>query len=158
MPSPPGRELKQRAIAALVFGAVGLIALFGLGTDLRRGVYLLIFSAVVGLAGCVIGITALVSARKTASYRPRGAIGGIILGAVAVVISTPILVTYLIFPTPVDNYVSCLSQASSKTAQQTCMTKFYKAIHLESDPASTQPSARAGAGSELSLAELKTTL
>lgn len=128
---PPERELRQRAIAALVFGAVGLVALLGLGTDLKKGVYLLIFSAAVGLAGCVIGITAVVKARKTGSYRPRGAVGGIILGALAALISLPILVTYLAFPTQVNNYVNCLSQAQTSQAEHACMTRFYHAIHLD---------------------------
>jgi hypothetical protein len=113
-----------------VFGAIALVALFGLGTDLHRGVYLLIFSAAVGIAALVIGITALVKARKTGSYRPRGAIGGIVLGALATLISVPILATYLAFPTQVSNYVNCLHQAQNSTDQHACMSKFYKSIHL----------------------------
>jgi hypothetical protein len=127
---PPERELRQRAIAALVFGAISLVALLGLGTDLRKGVYLLIFSAAVGIAACVIGITALVKARKTGSYRPRGAVAGIVLGVLAAVISVPILATYLIFPTQVNNYVNCLRQAENSTDQHACMSRFYKSIHL----------------------------
>ncbi len=113
-----------------MFGAVSLIALLGLGTDLHKGVYLLIFSAVVGISGCVIGITALVKARKTGTYRPRGAIGGIVLGALATLISVPILAIYLAFPTQVDNYINCLRQAQSSADERSCMTKFYKSIHL----------------------------
>jgi hypothetical protein len=136
---PPSRELKQRAIASLVFGAVGLIALFGLGTDLHKGVYLLAFSAAVGLAGGIIGITALVSARNASTYRPRGAIAGIVLGAFAVVVSLPILVTYLVFPTQLTNYVNCLNQAPpSSNVQHTCMTKFYKSIHLDTSLSATR--------------------
>ena len=112
---------------------MSLIALFGLSTDLRKGVYVLGFSAVIGLAACVIGITALVKARKTGSYRPRGAIGGIVLGAIGMLISVPILVTYLTFPTQVTNYVNCLSQAQNSTAQKACMSKFYKSIGLDTN-------------------------
>ena len=111
---------------------LSLVALLGLGTDLHRGVYLLIFSAVVGIAGCVIGITAVRKARKTGSYRPRGAIGGIVLGAIAALLSIPIIATYLAFPHQVDNYVRCLSQAQSSGAQQSCMDRFYRSIHLGS--------------------------
>lgn len=113
-----------------MFGVISLIALLGLGTDLRKGVYLLGFSMAVGLAACVIGITALIKARKTGSYRPRGAIGGIVLGALGALISVPILVTYLVFPTQVNNYVNCLSQAQNSSQQQSCMAKFYRSIHL----------------------------
>jgi len=115
-----------------VFGAVSLVALLGLGTDLRKGIYLLAFSMAVGVGACVIGITALVKARRTGSYRPRGAIGGIVLGALAALISVPIMVTYLAFPTQVNNYVNCLSQAQNSSQQHQCMTKFYRSIHLGS--------------------------
>ena len=107
-----------------------MVALLGLGTDLRKGVYLLGFSTAIGLAACVIGITALIKSRRTGSYRPRGAIGGIVLGALATLISVPILVTYLAFPTQVNNYVNCLSQAQNSSQQQSCMTKFYHSIRL----------------------------
>ncbi len=127
--SVPNRELRQRAIAALVLGGVSLIALFGLNTDLRKGVYVLGFSALVGLAACVIGISALVKARKTGTFRPRGAIGGIVLGVLGMLISVPILVTYLVFPAQLTNYVNCLSQAQNSTQQKACMNSFYRSIN-----------------------------
>jgi len=127
---PPERELRQRAIASLIFGAVALIAQFGLGTDLHKGVYLLIFSAVVGIAAFVIGISAVVKARSTGSYRPRGAIGGIVLGALATLIAVFILGFYLTFPTQVSNYFNCRNQAQTSSDQQACMTKLYKSIQI----------------------------
>ena len=130
---PPDRELRHRALASLILGILALVALFGLSGSLNRGVYLLIFSAAIGIAGCVIGITAVVKARKTGSYRPRGAIGGIVLGAMAALLSIPILATYLAFPHQVDNYVRCLNQSQqSSGSQQACMNRFYKSIHLGS--------------------------
>ncbi len=131
---PPERELRQRAIASLAFGVIALVALFGLGTDLHKGVYVLIFSAAVGIAGVVIGVSSLVKARKTGSYRPRFAVGGIVFGALATLISVPILATYLAFPTQVDNYVNCLHQAQNSSDQRACMTKFYKSIHIGALP------------------------
>jgi hypothetical protein len=125
----PDRELRHRAIAALVFGVISLIALAGLGgTDLHRGIYLLIFSAIVGAAGCVIGITALRKARRTGTYRPRGSVGGIVLGAMAALISIWILSVYLAFPTQVNNYEKCRSLAQTSGQQQACLNQFYKSI------------------------------
>ena len=46
---PPDRELRHRALASLVLSILALVALFGLSGDLHRGVYLLIFSAAVGI-------------------------------------------------------------------------------------------------------------
>jgi hypothetical protein len=147
---PPDRELRHRAIASLLLGVLSLVALLGLGGNLHRGVYLLIFSAAVGIAASVIGITAVVKARKTGSYRPRGAVGGIVLGTIAALLSIPILSVYLAFPRQVDNYVKCLTQSQSQSSgsQQACMNKFYKSIHLgaqvQGNSAAAQISAASG--------------
>jgi formate-dependent nitrite reductase membrane component NrfD len=134
--------LRQRAIASLAFGAIALIALLGLGTDPRKGVYVLIFSAAVGIAAFVIGITALLKARKSGSYRPRFAVGGIVLGAFATLISVSILAVYLSYPTQVKTYINCLHQAETSSDQQACMTKFYKSVHLGATSA-TSPTRKA---------------
>jgi hypothetical protein len=146
---PPDRELRQRAIASLVLGVLSLVALLGLSGDLHRGVYLLIFSAAIGLAACVIGITAVVKARKTGSYRPRGAVAGIVLGVIAALLSIPILATYLAFPRQVDNYVKCLTQSQSQSSggQQACMDRFYKSIHLGAPTLGNGAAARISAAS-----------
>lgn len=125
-----------------MFGALSLVALLGIGTDLRKGVYVLLFSAAIGIAGSVIGITALVKARRTGTYRPRWAISGIVLGALAALISMPILVVYLAFPTQVNNYVNCLQRAQNSSQQQACMSKFYKSIHLRTSAASAPHAGR----------------
>ncbi len=128
---PPDRELRHRAIAALILGMLSVIAfLLGARALAHRGVLLLIFSAVVGIAACVIGITALVKARRTGSYRPRGAFGGIVLGVLAALISLPTLALYLAFPTQVNNYVTCVSTAQTTAQQQACQKHFYKSVHL----------------------------
>ncbi|MHB1875865.1 MAG: DUF4190 domain-containing protein [Streptosporangiaceae bacterium] len=127
---PPDRELRQRAIAALVFGAVSLFALLWLGSSFKRGVYLLAFSAITGVAACVIGISALVKAHRTRIRRPHGAIGGVVLGAIATALSILLLMTYLLFPGPVSNYVRCLSTATTQSAQSACLNQFYRSARL----------------------------
>jgi hypothetical protein len=136
---PPDRELRQRAIAALIFGALSLVAPAGIRGNPHRGVYLLIFSAIVGVAACVIGITALRKARRTGSYRPRGAVGGIVLGAFAALISIPTLAFYLAFPTQVNNYVRCLSVAQSSSEQHACISQFYKSVRPSTSGPGHQP-------------------
>src|SRR5262249_29605661 len=128
----PDRELRQRAIASLALGGLSLFALFAIGGNLRRFVYLLIFSAVIGVAAAAIGITAVVKARRTGTYRPRGAVGGIVLGALAALLSIPILALYLAFPRQVNNYVTCLNQAHTAGNERACMDKFYRSVHLGS--------------------------
>ena len=110
--------------------------MFGLGADLRRGVYLLIFSAVVGIGSAVIGITAIVKARRTGTFRPGGALGGIIFGALATLISVAVLSIYLAYPGPLNNYVNCLSRVQNSSQRQACVSRFYKSVHI-GDPAAT---------------------
>jgi len=133
---PPERELKQRAIASLTFGIMSMIAItFGFGPDPRRGVYLLLFSALVGIAAIVIGITAITKARRTGSYRPRGAIGGIGLGALAALVSISFLALYLAFPSQLTNYFNCVNQAQSSSQKQACLRQLEKSIQLGLRPA-----------------------
>jgi hypothetical protein len=121
----PDRELRQRATAALVFGTVSLFALLWLGASTSRAVYLLLFSVVVGVAGAVIGITALVKASRTGAYRPRGAIGGIVLGAIATVFAGLMLMAFLLYPGPIRSYFKCMQVASTQTAQNACLNGLY---------------------------------
>ncbi|MHB1595018.1 MAG: hypothetical protein ACYCO9_15810 [Streptosporangiaceae bacterium] len=121
----PDRELRQRAAAALAFGVVSLFALLWLGASASRAVYLLLFSVVVGIAGTVIGITALVKANRTGAYRPRGAIGGIVLGAIATVLAGLMLMAFLLYPGPIRNYFRCVQVATTRTAQNSCLNGLY---------------------------------
>jgi hypothetical protein len=117
-----------------VFGLLALVAMFGLGTaagDLHRGIYLPIFSVIVGIAACVIGITALVKAHRTGTYRPRGAIGGLVLGTLAALLSTSFLALYAAYPSQLSTYFRCLSQAQqSSQAEQACARQFAKSTGL----------------------------
>ncbi len=109
---------------------LALIGLLGLGTDLRKGIWALIFSATVGLAACVIGITAVAKARRTGAYRPRGAIGGIVLGALAALLSVPLLIFYLMFPRQLEDYVTCASQAQTSAQFQACINVLTRSAHV----------------------------
>jgi hypothetical protein len=135
---PPERELRHRAIASVCLALFSLFALFGLGANLSRGVYLLLFSTIIGAAASIIGIIAAVKARRAGAYRPHGTAWGIALGAVAVVVSVPILATYLAFPGPMNNYVKCIGQAQTSGQQRACENQFYKQIHMGASPGSVR--------------------
>jgi hypothetical protein len=135
---PPERELRQRGFASLLFGVMSLIAIiFGFGPDPGRGIYLVAFSSLVGIAAIVIGVSALVKARRTGSYRPRGVIGGIGLGVLATVISLLFGVLYLAYPHQMQTYVSCVEQAQTAGQKQACLNQLENAIRA-SVPSSGQ--------------------
>jgi hypothetical protein len=102
--------------------------IFAVGPDPRRGIYLVIFSALVGIAAIVIGVSAIVKARKTGSYRPRGVIGGIGLGVLATVFSLAFGALYLAYPNQTRTYVNCIDQAQTTSQRQTCLNQLEKSI------------------------------
>jgi hypothetical protein len=120
--------VRQRAVAALVFGMLSVLALAGIGSNLHRGIFLIGFSVLFGPGACVLGITAIRKARRAGAYRPRWAIAGAVLGAMASTFAIPVLLLYLVFPRPLSAYVSCLSQAQSASGSQACTNQFYRAI------------------------------
>jgi len=125
---PPRREVSQRALAALIFGLLALFAVLGAAANLQRGVYLAIFSVVIGPAACLLGITALRRARKDATLRPRGAIAGTILGSMAGVLGLSTLMMFLLFPAQLTQYNRCLTLAQTPAARQACITQFYRSV------------------------------
>jgi hypothetical protein len=125
---PPEREVRQRAVAALVFGLLSVLALVGIGSDLHRGILLIGFSVLFGPTACVLGITAMRKARRADAYRPRWAIAGVVLGVIASTFAIPVLLLYLVFPRPLTAYVTCLSRAQSASGSQACTDQLYQAI------------------------------
>jgi hypothetical protein len=138
----------------LVFGIMSLTALlFGFGPDPSRAVYLVLFSSLVGLAAVVIGVTAIRNARKAGSYRPRGAIGGIGLGALATLISLAFLVLYLAFPSQTRTYLTCINQAQTTSEKQACLQQFKRSIQLGLQPSSSADHGSADGPRRAGLAE-----
>jgi uncharacterized membrane protein len=106
-----------------------MLAMFGIGSDLHRAVYLLAFSVIIGPTACVLGITAMRKARRAGAARPRGAIGGVVLGAVAAAFAISVLMLYLSFPKQLTSYVHCVREAQvSGRSTQACATQLYKSI------------------------------
>ncbi len=67
-------------------------------------------------------------ARRIGTYRPRGSVGGIVLGALAGLLAVWILSIYLAFPTQIDRYEKCRSLAQTSSDQQACLNQLYKSI------------------------------
>ena len=75
---PPEPAVRQRALAALLLGALSLIGLmFGLG-DLRRGIYVAVLALLFAAAAVWLGVTATKKARRSGTARPRWAVGGVV--------------------------------------------------------------------------------
>jgi predicted PurR-regulated permease PerM len=110
-----------------------VIALLGIGSrfDFHRGVYLVIFALVVGLAACWLGVTAMQRARRSASMRPRGAMFGTVLGGIGAFLSAVLLIFLAVFWRQLTTYSQCLGTANTVAAQQACMNQLNRSLNEE---------------------------
>ena len=110
-----------------------MVALFGIGGrfDFHRGVYLVIFALVVGLAACWLGVTAMRRARHADSMRPRGATLGTVFGAISAFLSAFLLIFLAIFWGQMTTYSQCINAANTVTAQQACLNQLNHSLNSE---------------------------
>lgn len=116
---------------ALLLGALSVLALLGIGSNFHRGVFLVIFSLVVGIGACWFGVTALRQARRAATWRPRGAIFGTVFGVVGSLLSIVLLIAFGVFWTQLSEYSRCLAGANTLSAQQACLSQLNKSVNGE---------------------------
>ena len=122
--------MRQRAVAALILGALSLLSLLGVGSNFHRGIYLVIFSLAVGIAACWFGITAMRKARLAVTMRPRGAVAGIVLGVIGALLSVGVLVFFAAFWPQLNAYSKCLNEANTPSAQQACADQLTRSTNL----------------------------
>src|SRR5215813_14665577 len=128
---PPEPAVRQRALAALLLGALSLIGLsLGLG-DLRRGIYVAILALLFAAAAIWLGVTASKMARRGGTARPRSAVSGVVLGCIGLILSALWLLVLAVFWPQLNTYYNCLSGANTVTAQQACHDQFTKSVGSE---------------------------
>ena len=115
---------------ALGLGVLSLLGL-SLAGGMRRAVYVIIATLLVGAVAAWLGGTAMSRARRGRTARPRGAIAGTILGVLGLVFSAIMLIVFAMFWNELSAYSSCLSGANTLTAQQACQHQFSQTIGNE---------------------------
>ncbi len=113
----------------MFLGVLSLFALFGVGSDFSRGIYLVGFALIVGIAACWLGITALQRAKRSHSWRPRGAIFGIVFGVIGALISALGLLAFLLFWPQFSQFSRCLGGANTVSSQQGCLNQFERSMN-----------------------------
>ena len=127
-PRPPADpRFAQRGPAGLVLAILSLIAMLFIG-NLQRGATVAAVALVVALAGLVLVIPALRAAKRGGTLRPRGAIGGLVLGLVGALFSGSALIGFTVFGPQVDAYGRCMDAATTSSQHQACQTQLEKAI------------------------------
>jgi predicted PurR-regulated permease PerM len=126
--------VRQRAIAALILGILSVLALLGVGSNFKRGIYLVIFALAVGVAACWLGITAMRQARRAASMRPRGAVAAIVLGVIGGLLSAVLLLALAAFWQQLNSFSQCLNEANTPSAQQACVNQLHRSVGISKLP------------------------
>ena len=128
---PPEPPVRQRALTALLLGALSLIGLLlGLG-NLRRGVFVAVLTLLFGATAVWLGVTATKKARRGGTARPRWATGGVVLGCIGLVMSALWLLVLAVFWPQLNTYYSCMGGANTVAAQQACHDQFTKSVGSE---------------------------
>jgi ABC-type amino acid transport system permease subunit len=123
--------LRQRALAALFLGVLSLIGLMlGLG-NLRRGVFVAALTLVFAAVAIWLGVTSSRKARRSGTARPRGAVGGVVLGVFGLAISALWLMVLAVFWPQLNAYYNCMGGANTVTAQKACHDQFTDSVGSE---------------------------
>jgi len=101
------------------------------GSNPHRGIYLVLFALVVGVAACWLAISAMQQARRAGSMRPRGAVFATVLGVLGSLLSVIMLVAFAVFWQQLTTFNQCISSANTLTAQQQCLTQVHRALNGE---------------------------
>ncbi len=128
---PPDSALRQRAVAALSIGFLSLLGLFlGLG-NLRRGILVAAVALLFALTAIWLGASASKRARRSGTARPRGAVGGVVLGSLGLAFSVLWLLVLAVFWPQLNTYYNCMASANTNAAQQACHTQFTNSVGNE---------------------------
>ena len=128
---PPEPPVRQRALTAILLGALSLIALtLGLG-NLRRGIFVAILALLFAAGAIWLGATASKKARRSGTARPRWAVGGVVLGSIGLAFSAMWLLVLAVFWPQLNAYYTCMNGANTVTAQQVCHEQFTDSVGSE---------------------------
>jgi fatty acid desaturase len=119
-------------MAALALSVLSLLAIL-LGTQdqeaANRAAVVAAVALTVAVAGLVLAITAMSGAKRTRTRRPRGALGGVILGVIGLVLSGSALLYFIVFGPQLDQRDHCLNAANTVAEQQACQTQFNNSVN-----------------------------
>lgn len=115
-----------------MLGALSLLGLaLGLGGNPRRVVYVVALTLLIGATAAGLGLTSTSKARRSGTSRPRGAIGGIVLGFVGLVFSLLALAAFIAFWPQLTQLSDCMAGANTLSAQQACQNQFNNSVGNE---------------------------
>ena len=113
-----------------MFGLLSVSELVGLG-NFRRGVFLIAASLAVGAVAVWLGVSVVARSRRAAAGRPRGAVSAIVIGAIGVLFSVLLLITFAVLWNQLSAYSRCMQGANTLAAQQNCQSRLTRSVDAE---------------------------
>jgi hypothetical protein len=120
-PHPPGPTPGQRGARWALWLGTGSLVL-SLFQTLYRPVGLIL-----AVGAIILGVQARRRARREHSLA-TGAVAGIVMGAVAIALSIPVLAINLFFRAEMDQYAKCRTSANTITDEQACKDAFARSV------------------------------
>jgi multisubunit Na+/H+ antiporter MnhB subunit len=114
-------------VAALALAILSLLAMMLIG-NLQRAAAVAGVALAVAVIALVLGFSAMSASKRAGTRRPRGALVGVVLGVLGLVVSGFALLGFLIFGAQLDQYSTCMSQANTVAEQQACQTQLDNSI------------------------------
>ena len=114
-------------MAALTLAILSLLAMVLIG-NLQRAAAVAAVALAVAVVALVLAVSAMSAAKRDRTRRPRGALAGVILGVIGLLFSGFALLGFLIFGAQLNQYSSCMNQATSAAEQQACQTQLDNSI------------------------------
>jgi len=111
---------------------LGVLSLLGITLigNLSRAVYVLAMTFLFGGVALWLGVTAMRRARGGGGgRRPRGALGGVVLGAIGLGFSGLMLIAFAAFGSQLTQYAHCLDGANTVIARQACQSQFSTSVN-----------------------------
>lgn len=118
---------QQRTVAAFFLAVLSLFGVLGL-SNFQRGVYIVVFALVAGAMAIWLAGTAIRRARRGGTAGPRGSVVVIAIGGAGVLVSSVLLAGFALLGHQASAFSQCLSGANTVAAQQTCQTRFMRAV------------------------------
>jgi hypothetical protein len=128
VPAEPATQ--RRAVAALLVALLSLTGILALG-DPQRGVYLVAYALLAGVVAMWLAVTSLARARRGRTARPHGSAAATAIAAIGILLSSILLLGFIVFGRQMSAYGQCLSEAGTTTAQQACQQQFTHAVNRE---------------------------
>jgi hypothetical protein len=128
VPAEPAAQ--RRAVAALLVALLSLTGVLALG-DPQRGVYLVAYALLAGVVAMWLAVTSLARARRGRTARPRGSAAATAIAGIGMLLSSMLLLAFIVFGRQMSAYGQCLSDAGTAAAQQSCQVQFTHAVDKE---------------------------